>query len=138
MGRLLAWLDDKNWREKVAFVAAGLAAIATAAWTVFAFVAKDGSSETKRSFTVPPVIQTPKAAPEPTASGRKYLVCRAWTNHNCPANADFIGCELMIPQWAREQCGSSYVEKTVSSVSAQQDPMTLCGIHVSEITCMSK
>jgi hypothetical protein len=134
MWRLSAWLDDKNWREKVAFVATGLAAIITAGWAVFTFVARDGGTETKRSVPAPPVIQTTKA-PEAVPSGPKYLVCRAWTNSNCPGNAEFIDCDHSIPQWARHQCGGSYGERILRSASREQNPMELCGIHVSEITC---
>jgi len=133
----LTWLDDKNNREKAAFLAAGVAALITAGWTVFTFAIKESRSDAKQSSSPPPVVKDTKSPSEPGPSGPKYLVCRSWTNHDCPGNADFISCDQMVPQWARQQCGGVYSEKTVRSISAAEAPMTLCGIHVAEITCLS-
>lgn len=102
----LKWLNDKNWREKVAFVCVGLAAVVAAAWTAFVYF-----------------------QPSPLSLDSKFTVCRADKQSWCPYGAIFVGCGDDPEAAAAEKCRAfeKYLRKFSEGGS--------CGIAVYDISC---
>jgi hypothetical protein len=71
------WLDDKNKREKIAFLATGLAAVIAASWTGFTFLFKELGSGSKPASPQPaPTVQR-EAPPAPQPVSTRFVAaCR--------------------------------------------------------------
>jgi hypothetical protein len=135
MLRFFAWLDDKNTREKIGFVAAGFGAVIAAGWAVFTFVVKERPNEVKSPVPQSQVTPIPIPSQSPTRPDRviaTHLVCRGLFEGSCPAHDEFVGCDKSLSDWAQQKCGT-YTIKTVTRWDGG-----LCGYHFAEVSCTAK
>jgi len=129
-----AWLNDKNTREKISFVAAGFAALVAAGWTVFTFVVKEPPHDIKS--VVPQTEVAPKPAPtqsipRPEKVITTHIVCRGYFQASCPAHDEFVGCDKSLSDWAQQKCGT-YTIKAVKRWDGG-----LCSYQLAEVSCTS-
>jgi hypothetical protein len=135
MLRFVAWLDDKNTRDKIGFVAAGFGAVVAAAWAVFTFVVKERPNEVKSPVPQNQVtlVPTPKPlARLPERVTATHLVCRGFFEMKCPAHDEFVGCDKSLSDWASQKCGT-YTIKTLTRWDGD-----VCSYHVAEVSCTDK
>jgi hypothetical protein len=136
MPRFFAWLDDKNTREKIGFVAAGFGAVIAAGWAVFTFVVKERPNEVKSPVPQHQVTPVPtpsqSSAPLPERVIATHLICRGFFETSCPAHDEFVGCDKSLSDWAWQRCGT-YTIKTLTRRDGD-----VCGYHVAEVSCTAK
>ncbi|WP_339523437.1 hypothetical protein [Pseudomonas sp. EL_65y_Pfl2_R96] len=107
----LKWLVDKNKREMLAFMGAGIAVVIGGAWTAFMYF------QNKPGF--------------PLKIEASYNACIGAEKERCPPNTVFLTCGQSVADWAKKEC-SEYLITPVSSKGGG-----MCGYSVIAIKCTS-
>lgn len=114
MAEFPAWLTSDKNRKILAFIGAGIAALAIAAWTVVTCEAKKPETASPTVTVDPTISPTINNNPvitvtiQPPPAGQievTYHVCQGGSEGVCTPGSVYLSCGVSLADWAKKECG---------------------------------